>query len=173
MNLFDQVSRQLLLFTLTDASFVTDPRVQGALDFLSNCNLLLKSECLSLELSGFAGELEQGLGNIDQILHLTGFVDAALNSQLVVSASLVQDTLDTLNVLAGHVVVGFAEVLEQDGQETTGGDKDKSFFVEDIDFLGNEESGETGAESDETSLGDERVAGKRVNDAGSLLLGVD
>lgn len=96
MDLFDQVSSKLLLLTFTDVCFVTDPRVQSALDFLSHSDLLLESECLSLELGGLAGQFEQGLCNVNKILHLTGFFDAGLDGRLVVGAGLVQDTFDAL-----------------------------------------------------------------------------
>lgn len=81
--------------------------------------------------------------------------------------------LHYVDVIVGHVVVGLAKVLEEDTEKTGRGDQDKGLLVEDVNLLGDEESGETSTEGEETGLGNERVARERVNDAGSLLLGVN
>lgn len=78
-----------------------------------------------------------------------------------------------VDVLISHVVVGLPEVLEQSASKTTEGNKDKSFLVEYIDFLGNEEGGQTSTESNISGLGDKRVTGQRVNNASSFLLGLN
>lgn len=78
-----------------------------------------------------------------------------------------------VDVLISHVVVGLPEVLEQSASKTTEGNKDKSFLVEYIDFLRNEEGGQTSTESNISGLGDKRVTGQRVNNASSFLLGLN
>lgn len=52
-----------------------------------------------------------------------------------------------------HVHEGFSEVLDEKTKETSGGNQDQGFFIKDIDFLGNQESSKTSAQSNKTSLG--------------------
>lgn len=74
-------------------------------------------------------------------------------------------------MLISHAVVGLLEVLEQSSSKTSESNKNKSFLVEDVDFLGDKEGGQTSTEGDETSLGDKGVSGQGIDDAGSLLAG--
>lgn len=76
-----------------------------------------------------------------------------------------------VNVFVGHVGEGFSEVLQEDTEKSGGGDQDKGFFVQDIDLLGDQEGRDTGESSNITSLGNNRVTGKRVNETVGLLLG--
>lgn len=70
-----------------------------------------------------------------------------------------------------HGSEGFTEVFQQTKQETASTNQHQGFFVEDIDFLGDQEGSKTSAEGDITGLGDERVAGKGIDNAVRLLLG--
>jgi hypothetical protein len=76
-------------------------------------------------------------------------------------------------MLIGHAVVRLLEVLEQSTGETTKGNKDKGFFVEDVDLLGNKEGSQTSTESNITSLGDKGVTGQGIDNASGLLLGLN
>jgi hypothetical protein len=75
-------------------------------------------------------------------------------------------------VFGGHVVVRLLEVLEQKTQKTTGGKQHQGFFVKDVDFLGNQKGKRTSGQGDEASLGNEVVAGKSIDDAVGLFLGL-
>jgi hypothetical protein len=73
-------------------------------------------------------------------------------------------------VFIGHVGERFSEVLQEDTEKTSRSDQNQSFFVQNVDFLGDQESGQTSSSSNITSLGDDGVTGKRVNEAIGLLL---
>jgi hypothetical protein len=76
-------------------------------------------------------------------------------------------------VLISHAVVRLLQVFEQSSGKTTECNKNKSFLVENIDLLGDEEGGQTGTKGDIASLGDKGVSGQRVNNASGLLLGLN
>lgn len=76
-----------------------------------------------------------------------------------------------LNVIVGHVVERFSEVLYKHSQKSGRRNQDQGFFVEDIDFLRDHEGSETGTQGNETSLGNERVTGERIDDTVGLFLG--
>lgn len=78
-----------------------------------------------------------------------------------------------VDVLISHAVVGLLEVFEQGSSETAESNKDKSFLVENVDLLGDEEGSQTSTKGDIASLGDKGVSGQRVNNASSLLLGLN
>lgn len=78
-----------------------------------------------------------------------------------------------VDVIFSHVDIRLTQVLEENTQESTSTKKDKRFFIEDIDLLGDKESSQTSAQGNETGLGNKRVTRKGVNDAGSLLLRLD
>ena len=184
LDLLDQESSQLLLLTLTELGFVTNPRVKSGLDFGSNSNLLLQFESLSFDLGGLAGEFEQSLGDVHKVLHLTDLVNALLNGSLVFNTSVVQNRLDALypqnalslvttshyahqlpvylDVLVGHVGVGLTKVLQQNTEQTGGGDQDQSFLVQDVNLLGDQGGSSATTNGQVSGLGGDRVTGKRV-----------
>jgi hypothetical protein len=71
----------------------------------------------------------------------------------------------------GHVGERFSEVLQENTEKTSRSDQDQGLFVQNVDFLGDQESGQTSSSSNITSLGDDGVTGKRINEAVGLLLG--
>lgn len=75
------------------------------------------------------------------------------------------------NVLVGHVGERFSEVLKKDTEKTSSGNQDQSLFVDNVDLLGDQESRHTSGSSNITSLGNERVTGKRIEETVGLLLG--
>lgn len=77
-----------------------------------------------------------------------------------------------VDVFIAHGSEGFTEVFQQTEQKTASTDQHQGFFVEDIDFLGDQECSKTSAKGDITRLGDERVAGKGIDNAVGFLLGV-
>lgn len=81
--------------------------------------------------------------------------------------------LNTLyfNMLVGHVGERFSEVLDKDTKKTGRGDQDQGLFVNDINFLGDQKSRQTSGSSNITSLGNNGVTGKRIEETVGLLLG--
>jgi hypothetical protein len=76
------------------------------------------------------------------------------------------------NVFVGHVGERFSEVLQKDTEETSGSNQNQSFFVQYVDFLGDQESRQTSGGSNVTSLGNDGITGKGINETVSLLLGI-
>lgn len=72
-------------------------------------------------------------------------------------------------MLLSHVGVGLSQVLEQDTQKTSAGNQDQGFFVENVDFLGDKCSGQTGTNSQVAGLGGNGVTGKDIQNTGLFL----
>jgi hypothetical protein len=75
-------------------------------------------------------------------------------------------------VFVSHVGEGFSEILQEDTKKTSRGNQNQSFFVQNVDFLGDQESGQTSGSGNVTGLGDDGVTGKRIDEAVSLFLGL-
>lgn len=176
LDLLNHVSGQLGLLTLTDGGLVADPGVEDRLDLGSHGGLLLELEGLGLELGGLLGKSVEGLGDLDDILHLTDLINAVLDGGLVVDAGLLEDGADLVNVDIGPLVEGLTGSLDDTAEGSSESEEDQGLLVEDVDLLGDQVGGGTSNSGDVSSLGDQRAAGEGVNDAlglglrGDLLL---
>lgn len=190
LDLGDDGGGQLLLLALLDLALVADPGVEDGLGLGSQGGLLLELESLSLKLGSllysgstswshnmvllaiYLGDLKEGLGDVDNAAHLLDVLNAGLDGLGVVGAGAVEDVLDLLVLSLGPLLVGRAAVLEQtspDGQQAHGNDR---LLVHDVVLIAEGIDGETGGTTEEGGLADEAAAGKGVDDALGLLLGL-
>lgn len=90
----------------------------------------------------------------------------------MVGAGAVEDVLDLLVLSLGPLLVGRPSVLEQtspDGQQAHGNDR---LLVHDVVLIAEGVDAKTGGTAEEGGLADEAAAGKGVDDALGLLLGL-
>lgn len=119
----------------------------------------------------YLGDLEEGLGDVNNAAHLLDVLNAGLDGLGVVSAGAVEDVLDLQVLSLGPLLVGRAAVLEQtspDGQQADGND---SLLVHDVVLIAEGVDAETGSTAEEGGLADQVVAGEGIDDALGLLLG--
>ena len=70
---------ELTLLPLLDLALVADPGVQDGLGLVGNGRLLLELVSLGLELGGFLGDLEEGLGDVNDTAEVLDALDALLD----------------------------------------------------------------------------------------------
>jgi hypothetical protein len=120
------------------------------------------------------GNLEQGLGDVNDTAEVLDALDALLDSGGVFLAGSVQDTRDLIHLLLRIVSPCRSSVLgngPEDGQEREG---DNGLLVYDVELVANSGDTETGSGRENSGLSEGAVAGDgyRVEDGLSLLLGV-
>ena len=196
LDLGDDGLGELALLPLLDLALVADPRVEDVLGLVRDGGLLLELESLSLELGGllqswstseslshlspslaslaYLGNLEQGLGDVNDTAEVLDALDALLHGLGVVGAGAVQDARDLLDLLLGVVGPGRAGVLAdspEDGEQREG---DDGLLVDDVELVADGRDGETSAGGQDSGLGERAVAGdgNGLHDALGLLLGV-
>lgn len=197
LDLGDDGGGQLLLLALLDLALVADPGVEDGLGLGSQGGLLLELESLSLKLGSllysestswshnmalrqarfqkshiYLGDLKEGLGDVDNAAHLLDVLNAGLDGLGVVGSGAVEDVLDLLVLSLGPLLVGRAAVLEQtspDGQQAHGNNR---LLVHDVVLIAEGIDAEAGGTAEEGGLADEAAAGKGVDDALGLLLGL-
>lgn len=193
LHLGDDGLSQLLLLAGLDLALVADPGVEHGLGLGGQSSLLLELVGLGLELGGFLerrsqrvqqhnlasraivaylGDLEQALGDLNDLVHLLDVVDAGLDGLGVVGTGSVQDASNLLALGIGPLRVHGTTVLDDgtpDAQQTKG---DDGLLVDDIVLVAEGVDGQTGSGGQDGGLGDERVAGQGIEDGLGLLLGV-
>ena len=112
------------------------------------------------------GNLEQGLGDVNDTAEVLDALDALLDS--------VQDTRDLVDLLLRIVSPSRSSVLgngPEDGKEREG---DNGLLVDDVELVADSGDTETGSRGEDGGLGEGAVAGDgyRVEDGLGLLLGV-
>lgn len=120
----------------------------------------------------YLGNLEHGLGDVDNGAHLLDVLDAGLDGLGVVGTGGVEDALDLLGLALSPLLVGGATVLDEStpgGQEAEG---DDGLLVHDVVLAGEGIDAEASAGGEDGRLAHEAVAGEGVEDALGLLLGV-
>jgi hypothetical protein len=120
------------------------------------------------------GNLEQGLGDVNDTAKVLDALDALLDSGGVVLAGSVQDTRDLVDLLLRIVSPSRSSVLgngPEDGKEREG---DNGLLVDDVELVADSSDTETGSRGEDGGLGEGAVAGDgyRVEDGLGLLLGV-
>jgi len=128
----------------------------------------------SISSCAYLGNLEEGLGDVDDAAEVLDALDALLDGLGVVGAGRVQDAGDLLDLLVGVVGPGRAGVLAdgpEDGEQREG---DDGLLVDDVELVANGSDGQTGAGGQDGGLGEGAVAGDGdgLHDALGLLLGV-
>jgi hypothetical protein len=125
--------------------------------------------CLS-----YLGDLEKGLGDVNDTTEILYALDALLDGRGVVGTGRVQDAGDLLNLLVRIVAPCGTSVLcdsPEDGEQRQG---DDGLLVDDVKLVADSRDTETGAGREDGGLGEGAAAGDRhgVQDRLSLLLGV-
>jgi hypothetical protein len=120
------------------------------------------------------GNLEQGLGDVNDTAEVLDALNALLDSGGVVLAGRVQDARDLVDLLLRIVSPRRARVLgnsPEDGQEREG---DNRLLVDDVELVADGGDTETGAGGEDGGLGEGAVAGDgyRIKNGLGLLLGV-
>lgn len=90
----------------------------------------------------------------------------------MVGTSRVEDILLLLDLALSPLLVHGTTELGDGGEDAEQTEGDDGFLVHDVELVADGRDGETGASGEDGGLGDERVAGKRVEDGLGLLLGV-
>lgn len=120
----------------------------------------------------YPGDSEELLGNVNNAGELVDVVHTLLNSAGVVVTGSVQDVLVLLDLTLSPVPVGGTSILgngREDAEKTEGGN---GFLIQDVELVADGGNGETGSGGEDGRLGDQSVAGQRVEDRLGLLLGV-
>ena len=183
LDLGDDGLGELALLPLLDLALVADPAVEDRLGLVRDGRLLLELEGLGLELGGllrgvsptitspctslyaivavlsYLGDLEQGLGDVNDTAEVLDALDALLDGLGVVGAGAVQDAGDLLGLLVGVVLPGGAGVLAdgpEDGEQREG---DDGLLVDDVQLVADGGDGQTGAGREHGGLGQRAVAG--------------
>jgi hypothetical protein len=202
LDLGDDGLGELALLPLLDLALVADPAVEDRLGLVRDGRLLLELVGLGLELGrllrgvsaavlvpglsyaivvvvavavlSYLGDLEQGLGDVNNSAEVLDALDALLDGLGVVGAGAVQDAGDLLGLLVGVVLPGGAGVLAdgpEDGEQREG---DDGLLVDDVQLVADGGDGQTGAGREHGGLGQRAVAGDGdgLHDALGLLLGV-
>lgn len=120
----------------------------------------------------YLGDLEEGLGNVNNAAHLLDVLNAGLDGLGVVSAGAVEDVLDLLVLSLGPLLVGRAAVLEQTSPDGQQADRNDSLLVHDVVLIAEGVDAKTGGTAEEGGLADQVVAGEGIDDALGLLLGL-
>lgn len=190
LNLGNDGLGQLPLLSLLDLALVSDPRLKNGLGLGGESSLLLELKGLSLELGGFLfnsisilrsnsdssriylGNLEERLGDVDNLAHLLDVLNASLDGLGVVGTSAVEDVLDLGVLRLGPLLVRGTTILDQttpDGEQAEGND---SLLVHDIVLVAEGVDADTGSGAEDGALAEQVVAGDRIDDALGLLLGL-
>lgn len=122
----------------------------------------------------YLGNLEQGLGDVNDTAEVLDALDALLDGLGVVGAGAVQDARDLVDLLLGVVGPGGAGVLAdgpEDGEQREG---DDGLLVDDVQLVADGGDGQASAGGEDGGLGEGAVAGDGdgLHDALGLLLGV-
>lgn len=120
----------------------------------------------------YLGDLEEGLGDVNNAAHLLDVLNAGLDGLGVVSAGAVEDVLDLLVLSLSPLLVGRATVLEQTSPDSQQADSHDSLLVHDVVLIAEGVDAETGSTAEEGGLADQVAAGKGIDDALGLLLGL-
>jgi hypothetical protein len=128
---------------------------------------------LSIDLS-YLGNLEQGLGDVNDTAEVLDALDALLDSRGVVGTGRVQDTRDLVRLLLRIVSPGRTGVLcdsPEDGQEREG---NNGLLVDDVELIADSGNAQTSSGGEHSRLGEGAVSGDgdRVHQRLGLLLGV-
>jgi hypothetical protein len=120
------------------------------------------------------GNLEQGLGDVDDTAEVLDALDALLDGRGVVGAGRVQDAGDLVRLLLRIVAPGRAGVLRdrpEDGQKRQ---RDNRLLVDDVELIADSCHAESGARGEHSRLGEGAVSGDRdgFHQRLGLLLGV-
>lgn len=122
----------------------------------------------------YLGNLEEGLGDVNDTAEVLDAGDALLDGRGVVGAGRVQNARDFVNLLLGVAGPGGAGVVSdspEDGQQAEGDDR---LLVDDVELVADGGYTETGTGRENSGLGDGAVSGDgdRIKHGLSLLLGV-
>jgi hypothetical protein len=158
---------------------------------VGNGSLLLELESLGLELGGLLcgcqyrppsvviglsclGNLEEGLGDVDDTAEVLDALDARLDGRRVVGTGSVQDAGDLVGLLLRVLAPGGASVLgdgPEDGQQRQ---RHNGLLVDDVELIADGGHTQAGARGEHGGLGEGAVAGDRdgLHQRLGLLLGV-
>ena len=122
----------------------------------------------------YLGNLEEGLGDVNDTAEVLDALDARLDGRGVVGTGSVQDAGDLVGLLLGVVAPGGTRVLgdgPEDGQER---ERNNGLLVDDVELIADGGHAETSAGGEHSGLGEGAVSGhgNRLHQRLGLLLGV-
>jgi hypothetical protein len=121
----------------------------------------------------YLGNLEKGLGDVNDAGHLLDILDAVLDGLGVVGTRGIQDVLDLVRLGVGPLAVRRTTELDEgapDAEEAEGND---GLLVDDVVLVADGVDGKTRGRREDGRLGDQAAAGERIDDGLRLGLGVD
>ena len=93
----------------------------------------------------YLGNLEQGLGDVNDAAEVLDALDALLDGLGVVGAGAVEDAGNLLGLLIGVVLPGGAGVLADGPEDGEQGEGDDGLLVDDVQLVADGGDGQTGA----------------------------
>ena len=120
----------------------------------------------------YLGNLEERLGDVDNLAHLLNILNTSLDGLGVVGTGAVEDVLDLLVLSLGPLLVRRTTILDQttpDGEQADGND---GLLVHDIVLVADGVNAETSGGAEDGALAEKVATGKRIDDALGLLLGL-
>ena len=120
----------------------------------------------------YLGNLEQGLGNVNNAGHQLDIADAGLDGGGVVGTGLVEDVLDLVVLGLGPLGVHGTAILDEGAPDGEQGDGDDGLLVDDVVLVADGVSAQGGGGREDGRLGDEGVARKGIDERLRLLLGL-
>jgi hypothetical protein len=185
---------KLALLPLLDLALVADPGVEDRLGLVGNGGLLLELESLGLKLGSllldcqssatdatsvspckpYLGNLEKGLGDVNDTAKVLDALDALLDSGGVVLAGSVQDAGDLVGLLLRIVSPRGTSIFGDSPENSQQRESDNRLLVDDVELVADSGDTETSTGREHSSLGEGAVSGHgyRVKERLSLLLGV-
>ena len=116
------------------------------------------------------GDLEEGLGDINNTSHLLDVLNALLDGLSVVGTGRVQDAADLLDLSVGPLSVHWSGILSDSKEDAEEGECDNRLLVDDVVLVGERVDGSSGGGGEDGGLGDEGVSWERIDDGLGLLL---
>lgn len=116
------------------------------------------------------GNLEEGLGNVNNTSHLLDVLNALLDGLSVVGTGRVQDAADLLDLSVGPLSVHWSGILSNSEEDGKKGESDNGLLVDDVVLVGESVDSGSGGGGEDGGLGDEGVAWEGIEDGLGLLL---
>lgn len=120
----------------------------------------------------YLGNSKELLGDINNTRELLDVANARLDSVGVVGTSSVQDVLVLVDLALRPLLIRGATVLGDGSEDTEDTEENNGFLVENIEFVADGSDGKTGRSGESGGLGNQAVAGDRIEDRLGLLLRV-
>ena len=124
------------------------------------------------EFVAYLGDLEELLGDLNNIGQLLDVLDALLDGVGMVGTSGVQNVPLLLDLALSPLLVQRATVLGEGSKDAENREGDDGFLVEDVELIADSGNGKTGSSREDRGLGSHGLTGQGVEDRLGLLLRV-